>query len=82
MMVPADIWGWALMIASLHLGLSKDRVDPETEELVKNCQKSAIVVSNYHSDFNLLTTNNILELPLFEVSDSLLVTRNPSRMDF
>ena len=39
MMDPADIWAWALMIASLHLGLSKDRVDPEKEELVKNCLK-------------------------------------------
>ena len=60
MMDPADILGRLLMIISLHLGLSKDRIDPEIEGLVKNCLKSAIVVSNYHSDFNLLTTNNML----------------------
>ena len=60
MMDPADILGRVLMIISLQLGLSKDRIDPEIEGLVRNCLKSAIVVSNYHSGFNLLTTNNML----------------------
>ena len=35
MMDPADILGRLLMIISLQLGLSKDRIDPEIEGLVE-----------------------------------------------